>query len=224
MDRDNRWDRMDRAWQLWTRGTGISCDDVLATLRAQYAAGVTDEFMPALNLLPNRTDHLLKSGDAAFSINFRADRARQLVQLLLQSDAEKLIDPALNLIAVGTLTEYKTEFASRTHIVYPNAEYVKLLGAVVADAGLRQLRISETEKYAHVTYYLNCGREKPFNNEERILIPSPKEVATYDLKPEMSLPEVTDTLISKIREGSTSSYSILRTATGSATPATAKQP
>jgi len=113
---------------------------------------------------------------------------------------EKL-QPSRSLSAVGTLTEYKSDFNEHAHVIYPNMEYVDTLGDVVSKAGKTQLRISETEKYAHITYYLNCGREEPYKNETRILIDSPKEVATYDLKPEMSLPGVTEELIKQISEG-----------------------
>ncbi len=201
MDRDSRWDRMELAWKLWTQGAGADASDYKAAIGAAHANGKTDEFLPALNLLPGDTGASIQSGDAVMVCNFRADRARQIVELLMQTDASQKVQPVVDIDAICTLTEYKSDFPKPVDIVYPNREFTGLLGDVVADAGLKQLRISETEKYAHVTYYLNCGRETPFAGEDRILVDSPRDVATYDEKPEMSLPEVTEKLIDQIRSG-----------------------
>ncbi len=201
MDRDARWERMALAWRLWTRGEGRSATDPVTAIRSCYEENLSDEFLPAINLLPGRVDHWLRDGDAAMVCNFRADRARQMVELMMQTEASQKVEPIVRLRSICTLTEYKSDFPGPVHVVYPNREYSNLLGAVVADAGLSQLRISETEKYAHVTYYLNCGRETPFPGEERLLINSPKDVATYDQKPEMSLPAVTDAVVEAIHSG-----------------------
>ena len=199
MDRDGRWERMKLAWDLWTQGEGQAAEDYMSALQAAYDDGKTDEFLPALNLSPADSDATIQSGDAVMVCNFRADRARQIVELLMQTEETKQLDPVLSIDAIGTLTEYKSDFPKPVDVIYPNREFTGLLGDVVSSAGLAQLRISETEKYAHVTYYLNCGRETPFEGEDRILVDSPRDVATYDQKPEMSLPEVSEKLIEQIR-------------------------
>ena len=201
MDRDGRWERMEIAWKLWTQGIGEEAADYNAAIAKVHEAGKTDEFLPALNLMPGDRDAQIQSGDAVMVCNFRADRARQIVELLMQTQDSAKLEPVVNIDAIATLTEYKSDFPKPVDVLYPNREFTGLLGDVVAAAGLKQLRISETEKYAHVTYYLNCGRETPFDGEDRILVDSPREVATYDEKPEMSLPEVSEKLIEQIHSG-----------------------
>lgn len=193
MDRDRRWDRVEQAWNLLTRGQGEPVDDPVAALHAAYAAGDSDEFIkPGVCLEPAEAS--IRSGDGVFFFNFRADRARELVAAFI-NDAfdgfERGTRP--DLAGVATMTSYDASFA--VPVAFRKENVTQTLGEVVADMGLRQLRIAETEKYAHVTYFFNGGREEPFPGEDRILVQSPKDVATYDLKPEMSALEVTDKLI-----------------------------
>lgn len=201
MDRDSRWERMDTAWKLWTEGAGEQVANLADGIRAQYANEQTDEFCPALIDQNIGASGSIKDGDAVLICNFRADRARQITELLLQPNMSEKLMPVRKTSAVATLTEYKSDFNKHTSVIYPNVDYADTLGDVISKAGKSQLRISETEKYAHVTYYLNCGREAPYQNETRVLIDSPKDVATYDLKPEMSLPEVTKELTQQIALG-----------------------
>ena len=201
MDRDNRWERMDDAWQLWTGGKGERAADLSGAIRAHYETDTTDEFMPAIIDERSSDAATLSDGDAVLICNFRADRARQIIDLLLQNELGEKLAPVRSFSAIATMTEYKSDFDPYVHVIYPNVDYKNTLGEILSNAGRTQLRISETEKYAHVTYYLNCGREAPYDNETRILIDSPKEVATYDLKPQMSLPEVTAELTKQIGEG-----------------------
>lgn len=198
MDRDNRWNRMESAWRLWTLGEGEEVDNLSEGIASQYEHEKTDEFCPPLVDKNASKNALINDGHAVLICNFRADRARQITDLLLQSEFGEKLHPIRKPAAIGTLTEYKSDFNDFVHVIYPNIEFEDTLGDVISKSGRKQLRISETEKYAHVTYYLNCGREEPYENETRILIDSPKEVATYDLKPEMSLPQVTEELVTQI--------------------------
>lgn len=201
MDRDKRWERMEKAWRLWTLAEGQESDSPTATLADLYEGGTTDEFIPPISC--DNTDELSRigSGDSVIVCNFRADRARQIVELMAQNELGSKIEPIVSLQGISTFTEYSSSFNDIAHVFYPNEEIADTLGEVIANTGRKQLRISETEKYAHITYYLNCGRETPYDGEVRILIDSPKEVATYDLKPEMSLPAVTDKLVDELAAG-----------------------
>jgi len=195
MDRDNRWERTEKAYRAIAEGKGRRADDPVAAIAESYGEGVTDEFVLPV-VLKNYGG--LREGDGIFMANFRADRVRQLLTALLDPDFERFarqqtIPPAR---AIG-LSEYSEELNALHAVLFPNVPLQGLLGEVVADAGKKQLRIAETEKYAHVTFFLNGGREQRFAGEERILVPSPK-VATYDLQPEMAAPEVTDRLVEAI--------------------------
>lgn len=206
MDRDRRWERTRLAYELLTAGKGTRYDSAKEALQTQYAAGLTDEFLPPLVI---GEPALLQPGDAVLFFNFRNDRPRQLVEALFtgeipepQSGRPPNPMPSdlkpLNLFFV-TLTEYDPAFTEKgVHYLFGKIHIQKPLGAVIAEAGLTQIRIAETEKYPHVTYFLNGGQEEPFPGEERILIPSPK-VPTYDLKPEMSAYEVRDALLPHLR-------------------------
>jgi 2,3-bisphosphoglycerate-independent phosphoglycerate mutase len=191
MDRDRRWDRTKKAWDAVVLGRGEVCKDSPSeALDRQYKAGKTDEFMPPLIFaLPN--EQRVRDGDVVLFFNFRADRARQLSQAFLFKDFDGFDREVWPKVKFTSLTEYDVRFPSP--FIFAPADLKNILGELVSNAGKKQLRIAETEKYAHVTYFFNGGVEKPFAREERLLVPSPK-VATYDLKPEMSAFEVTNEL------------------------------
>ena len=194
MDRDRRWDRTKKAWDAVVLGRGEICKESPSeALDRQYRAGKTDEFMPPL-IFAQANEQRIRDGDVVLFFNFRADRARQLSQAFLFKDFD-CFDREVSLhVKFTSLTEYDVRFPSP--FIFPSEDLKKILGELVSVAGKSQLRIAETEKYAHVTYFFNGGVEKPFPGEERKLIPSPK-VATYDLKPEMSAFEVTDELLTR---------------------------
>ena len=198
MDRDKRWDRVTLAYDAMTLAEGERADDALAAIGASYAADTGDEFVRPTVI----GDYAgMRDGDGVVMANFRADRVREILAALL--------DPAFDgfarrrtvafAAAVG-MTEYSSALTALIAPLFEPLELRHTLGGLVADAGMRQLRIAETEKYAHVTFFFNGGEERQLTGEERILIPSPK-VATYDLQPEMSAPEVTDRLVAAIAEG-----------------------
>ncbi len=189
MDRDSHWERNERAHAAMAVGRGQAVEDPVAAVRAAYAAQEFDEFVePRIVTREGRPVALLKDNDAVFFFNFRADRARQIVRTLFDPQFDGFAREAFPRLHVATMTRYESSFP--LPVAFPKEEIDHTLGQVVSELGLAQLRIAETEKYAHVTYFLNCGREEPFPGEERILVPSPREVATYDLKPEMSVFEV----------------------------------
>ncbi|HET7181774.1 MAG TPA: 2,3-bisphosphoglycerate-independent phosphoglycerate mutase [Candidatus Limnocylindrales bacterium] len=200
MDRDQRWDRTERGYDAIVHGEGEAADSATGAIEAAYARGETDEFVVPTVI---GTPEPLGDGEAIVHANFRADRARQLTHAL----ADPRFDgfdrssprgrPAPRDLFVATMTEYEADLP--VAVAFP-PEVVPCLAGSIADAGLRQLHVAETEKYAHVTYFLNGGREAPFPGEDRILVPSPK-VATYDLQPEMSAAGVTDALVEGIRGG-----------------------
>ncbi|MCC6224209.1 MAG: 2,3-bisphosphoglycerate-independent phosphoglycerate mutase [Thermoleophilia bacterium] len=184
MDRDRRWERTERALAALVEGEGTAVDDLVEAVEASYAAGVTDEFVePLVTPLPR-----LAAADAAVFFNFRPDRARQL--------SRRLVDAGFDLT---TMTRYDDELDCP--VVFGEQAVAETLAEVVAEQGKRQLHVAETEKYAHVTYFLNGGREQEWAGETRILVPSPKDVATYDLKPEMSAGEVTARLVAEVEAG-----------------------
>ena len=195
MDRDRRWDRTKKAWDAVVLGRGEICTDSPSeALDRQYKAGKTDEFMPPL-IFAHANEQRVRDGDVVLFFNFRADRARQLSQAFLFKDFDGFEREIWPQTKFTSLTEYDVRFPSR--FIFPPADLKNILGELVSKAGKTQLRIAETEKYAHVTYFFNDGVEKPFPGEERLLVPSPK-VATYDLKPEMSAFELTDELLKRI--------------------------
>lgn len=185
MDRDQRWDRTRRAWDAIVEArSDLSADSAVAALDAAYARGEDDEFVQ-----PTLVDSgaAIDDGDVVIFFNFRADRARQLTSALCAPSFDQFTVSRPALAAMVTMTRYQDDLPCE--VAFPPETLPDLLGEVVARAGMKQLRIAETEKYAHVTYFFNGGQEQVFANEERILIPSPK-VATYDLQPEMSAPEL----------------------------------
>lgn len=197
MDRDQRWERMQGAWSLLIDATAEhAATDAASGLAAAYARGETDEFVKPVHLAGGLP---IADGDTVLFLNFRADRARQLTRAFVEPEFAGFARGRVpKLAAFVTLTEYAAGLPV-TAVCYPPQNLKHALPEVLAEAGRTQLRIAETEKYAHVTFFLNGGREQPFPGEARILVPSPK-VATYDLQPEMSLPEVTDQLCAAIRE------------------------
>lgn len=198
MDRDKRWERCAKAYEAIVEAKGMKFADAKAAIEQSYANGVTDEFV-----LPCVIGSYagIKDGDAMIFANFRADRARQL-SLALSDPTFAAFERARvpRLSAAASLTEYSAELNKFMAVIFPPEEIKESLGEFVSELGLKQLRIAETEKYAHVTFFFSCGRETPFAGEDRILVPSQK-VATYDLKPEMSAPEVTDRLVEAIASG-----------------------
>jgi 2,3-bisphosphoglycerate-independent phosphoglycerate mutase len=197
MDRDNRWDRVEQAWRALVLGSGVPADSSAAAIAAAYAAGETDEFIKPRVIQPASQ---VRDGDGVIFFNFRADRARELTRAFTQGDFAGFERPqAPRLSAFTCMAEYDETFA--LPVAFAPETYPDLLGAVVARAGLQQLRIAETEKYAHVTFFFNGGEETPFPGEERVLVPSPQEVATYDQKPAMSAVEVTDEVVRRIGSG-----------------------
>ncbi len=198
MDRDKRWERMEEAWRLFTelKGTKFkSSDDAFQTI---YDTGKHDEFVqPSVIEMPAGLDARIQDGDALFLFNFRADRMRQIMACFLGLPGVGFTFAPPKLTAIATMTSYDETFVG-PHVIYPPETHRNALGEVLDAAGKTQLRIAETEKYPHVTFYLNAGREEPYKGEDRILVPSPKEVKSYDLKPQMSLPEVTDKLVEAI--------------------------
>ena len=198
MDRDQRWDRVERAYRLIVSAEGTPAADAVSAVRASYDADITDEFVePAvIGGYAGAAD-----GDGVLMGNFRSDRAREILLALLDPGFEGF-DRARTCSFAGALglTEYSTSHNAFMETMFPPATLDNILGGIVADAGKRQLRIAETEKYAHVTFFFNGGEETPFPGEDRVLIPSPK-VATYDLQPEMSAREVTDRLVAEVESG-----------------------
>ncbi|MFT9257500.1 MAG: 2,3-bisphosphoglycerate-independent phosphoglycerate mutase [Acetobacter sp.] len=198
MDRDKRWDRVEKAYNAIVAAQGPHAATPADVIASAYEADVSDEF-----ILPTVLDGYtgMKDGDAILSFNFRADRIRQLMDALLEPDFSGFARAkTIHFAAAVAMTHYSDTLAARMTTLFPQEELTNLLGEVVARAGLRQLRMAETEKYPHVTYFMNGGRETLFEGEERILVPSPK-VATYDLQPEMSAAELTDKAVAAIDSG-----------------------
>lgn len=192
MDRDNRWDRVEKAYHTITFGKGLHTQDPLTLLKDHYKQGVGDEFIPPHSIADYKG---INDGDGFFMVNFRADRVRQILTAFLMPDFTAFNrGRPVSFGATLAMGEYASELTPLIPPLFPKETMTSSLGAVVSAAGLKQLRIAETEKYAHVTFFLNGGREEVFPGEDRILIPSP-DVATYDLKPEMSAEELTDKVI-----------------------------
>ncbi len=198
MDRDNRWERIKMAYDLMVQGKAeYEAEDAIQGLAMAYERGETDEFVKPTRIVPQGMEPVrMKDGDAVISMNYRSDRARQITRAFIEEDFDEFdreVVPKLGDFV--TLTEYHKEWD--VHVAFPSEKLKNVFGEYIANLGLRQLRLAETEKYAHVTFFFNGGRDEPFEGEERILVPSP-DVPTYDLKPEMSAPEVTDKLVEAI--------------------------
>jgi 2,3-bisphosphoglycerate-independent phosphoglycerate mutase len=197
MDRDKRWERVQRGYDLMTLGVGTETRQPLETVRRFYEQNITDEFMEPISVVTAEGSHLgrIEDGDALVFFNFRADRMRQIVTAFKDADFSgfsRAVRPRARLL---TMNRYHQDFDLPA--IFPPQQVKNHLGEVLANRGMTQLRIAETEKYAHVTFFFNGGAETQFPGEERVLIPSPK-VATYDLKPEMSVVELADRVVREI--------------------------
>ncbi|MDX9917255.1 MAG: 2,3-bisphosphoglycerate-independent phosphoglycerate mutase [Gudongella sp.] len=197
MDRDKRWDRIELAYDAMTMGKGEEFENPVESVESSYTKNITDEFMiPAVIVRDGNSVGLINNNDSIIFFNFRPDRARQITRAFVDADFEGFTRKKRVETYYVTMTEYDKTIEN-VHVAYQNENLDNTLGEYVSEKGLTQLRIAETEKYAHVTFFFNGGREIPFKNEDRALIASPK-VATYDLKPEMSAFEVRDEIIKRI--------------------------
>ncbi|MBV9281446.1 MAG: 2,3-bisphosphoglycerate-independent phosphoglycerate mutase [Chloroflexi bacterium] len=202
MDRDRRWDRTARAYNAMVHGQGPTASSAQEAIQRSYDEGVTDEFiLPTVIVRPDGNPAaLIKDHDAAVFFNFRTDRPRQLVRAFVMPDfAEFDRGPALLDLYFVTMTQYEKD--TPVHVAFRTEDVSMPLARVLADRGLKQLHAAETEKYAHVTFFFNGGREAPMEGEDRILIPSPREVGTYDKKPEMSGPQIAEETARAIETG-----------------------
>ncbi len=198
MDRDNRWERIAKAFHLLVNAKGKKTNNILETIQKSYNNNITDEFIEPIVITQNNAPITqIKEGDVVIFFNFRTDRGRELTKALTQEDFHEQNMHKLSLIFT-TMTNYDDSFTG-VNVIFNKDHLKDTLGEVLAENGKHQIRIAETEKYPHVTFFFNGGRETPFNNEERILCPSPK-VATYDLKPEMSSGEITAAIIPEINK------------------------
>ena len=196
MDRDKRWERVKVAYDLLVNGVGEKATDLVAAMQASYDADVTDEFIKPIS---NATvDGTIKEGDVVIFFNYRNDRAKELTVVLTQKDMPEEGMMTIPGLQFYCMTPYDASFTG-VHILFDKENVTNTLGEYLSNLGKKQLHIAETEKYAHVTFFFNGGRETPYEGEERILVASPK-VATYDLKPEMSAYEVKDKLVEAIKE------------------------
>jgi len=201
MDRDKRWERVKLAYDCLVKATGPTATDAICAIEQAYAAGTTDEF-----ILPTVITHTdgqpvatIKADDAVICFNFRTDRCREITEVLTQQAFPEFDMSPLNL-HYTTMTLYDHKFKN-VHVIFENDNLTNTLGEVLEANGKKQIRIAETEKYPHVTFFFSGGREEPYTGEQRIMVPSPK-VATYDLQPEMSAVEITDKLVPEIEAGS----------------------
>ena len=206
MDRDNRWERVERAYRAVVHGDApIKTADPVEAIRRSYERGVTDEFIEPIVITANASPSAPPAGpirddDAVIFFNFRADRARQMTRAIAEPGFKEFADPQrpTNLFYVA-MTQYDKTWPWLRYVIAPE-KIAHILAQVFAEQNLKNLRCAETEKYAHVTYFFNGGIEKPFGGEERILVPSPK-VPTYDLKPEMSAAGIADTIVKAVEKG-----------------------
>ncbi|WP_343689843.1 2,3-bisphosphoglycerate-independent phosphoglycerate mutase [Chitinophaga sp.] len=201
MDRDKRWERVKLAYDAMVSGIGTPATDVLAAVKASYEAGVTDEFIKPVIITDaaGKPVATIQEGDAVLCFNFRTDRCREITQVLTQQAFPDFDMKPLSLFYT-TMTEYDKTYKG-VHVIFENDNLTNTLGEVLEQNGRTQIRIAETEKYPHVSFFFSGGREKEFNGERRLIVASPK-VATYDLQPEMSAPEVTDTIVAEINQQS----------------------
>jgi 2,3-bisphosphoglycerate-independent phosphoglycerate mutase len=198
MDRDKRWDRVEKAYNAIVEARGPRFADAPAAIAYAYANKIFDEFV-----VPAVVDDYrgMRDGDGLLCFNFRADRVREILSAMLEPDFSGFSrQRVIRFAAVVGMTQYSDELDKLMQTIFPPQTLANILGEVVANAGRRQLRMAETEKYPHVTYFLNGGREEPYFGEDRIMVPSPK-VATYDLQPEMSAPALTDKAVTAINSG-----------------------
>ncbi|MCD8176784.1 MAG: 2,3-bisphosphoglycerate-independent phosphoglycerate mutase [Tannerellaceae bacterium] len=199
MDRDKRWERVKEAYDLLVNGTGKASENMVQAMEESYAEGVTDEFIkPIVHVENGKPVAVIEEGDVVIFFNYRNDRAKELTVVLTQQDMPEAGMKTIPNLQFYCMTPYDASFKN-VHILFDKDNVTNTLGEYLAESGKQQLHIAETEKYAHVTFFFNGGRETPFDGEERILVPSPK-VATYDLKPEMSAYEVCEKLVAAINE------------------------
>jgi 2,3-bisphosphoglycerate-independent phosphoglycerate mutase len=200
MDRDNRWERVQLAYDALVNGVGVKATDAISAIEQSYADGVTDEFVKTIILTDDQAQPraTIKKDDVVIFFNFRTDRGRELTQMLSQQDFPDQNTTKLDLYYV-TITNYSDDF-NNVKVIYNKDNISETLGEVLAKHGKKQIRIAETEKYPHVTFFFSGGREAPFEGESRILKNSPK-VSTYDLQPEMSAYELRDALIPELNKG-----------------------
>src|SRR5690606_27495130 len=194
MDRDNRWERIQLAYDLLVNGKGTGSSDIFKALRQSYDEKISDEFVQPHFIMNDKGKAVAKieDGDVVVFFNFRTDRPRELTYVLTQSPVEEFDNKPLDLKYV-TFARYDEKFKNQI-VLFEKEDIKETMGEVVSKHGLTQVRIAETEKYPHVTFFFNGGRESSFEGEHRILIPSPK-VATYDLQPEMSAPGITKAIM-----------------------------
>lgn len=200
MDRDNRWERTGRAYDVMTGTSTARATDALSLLQTSYANGVTDEFIEPHVLVDAASNPVgpIRDEDSVICFNFRADRVRQITRALAFADFTDFARTVHPSVAYTCMTEYSATY--NLPVAFPPQTLSENLGEVLGRSGLTNLRLAETEKYAHVTYFFNCGEERPYAGEERLLIPSPK-VPTYDLQPEMSAPGITQALLADLEAG-----------------------
>ena len=199
MDRDNRWERVKLAYDAMVNGTGTASSDLLSSIEASYANGITDEFIkPIINTKDGKPVGAIANDDVVVCFNFRTDRGRQITQALTQSDFPEYGMEKKKLRYV-TMTNYDDSFLG-VEVIFNKDNLTNTLGDVLSKAGKKQIRIAETEKYPHVTFFFSGGREKEFDGEKRILCPSPK-VATYDLQPEMSANDIKEAIVEELKLG-----------------------
>ncbi len=196
MDRDKRWERVKMAYDLLVSAQGVQATDMVQAVQDSYDDGVTDEFIKPIN--NSNVDGTIKEGDVVIFFNYRNDRAKELTIVLTQQDMPEQEMHTIPGLQYYCMTPYDASFTG-VHILFPKENVSNTLGEYISSKGLKQLHTAETEKYAHVTFFFNGGREAPYAGEERTLVASPK-VATYDLKPEMSAYEVKDKLVASIKE------------------------
>jgi 2,3-bisphosphoglycerate-independent phosphoglycerate mutase len=198
MDRDRRWERVAKAYQAIADANGPRFASAPAVIADAYTHDISDEFIVPAVVGDYRG---MRDGDGVLCFNFRADRVREILSALLDPSFSGFPRPRnLRIAAAAGMTQYSEHLDAFLGTIFPPQSLAHVLGRVVADAGRTQLRMAETEKYPHVTYFLNGGEEEPYRGEDRIMVPSPK-VATYDLKPEMSAPRLTDKAVEAIRTG-----------------------
>lgn len=202
MDRDKRWERVKIAYDALVHGTGAKTHDALTAIQESYTKGVTDEFIKPIIVCDSNNNpvSLIKDGDVVVCFNFRTDRCREITIALTQQIFHEQNMHPLNL-HYATMTEYDKTYKN-VGVIFNNDNLTNTLGEVLANNHKTQIRIAETEKYPHVSFFFSGGREQPFDGERRIMIPSPKDVPTYDLKPEMSAIEITDAILPEIATGS----------------------
>ena len=198
MDRDKRWDRTEKAYNAMVKGIGQHAPSAEAAIQQSYDAGITDEFIvPTVVMDGDRSVATVRAGDAVICFNFRADRVRQITRAFVSSDFDGFPRQQIKDLFYVAMTEY--EKGLPVAVAFEREDVTMPLAKVLSDAGLKQLHVAETEKYAHVTYFLNGGREEPFPGEDRVLVPSPK-VATYDLQPEMSATGIRDRVLDALQQ------------------------